>query len=224
MHYRTFDIDIDGLENKKSWHSPLSDLKHSVKRKFSIISSSLEPLKSMLITIMLADDHTLVRLGVIGHTTMLSSMNERVDRKNIGQIRQIIDASSCLRTAGASFVLLLQVNKYKNLQKFNGNSSSLSLIKSMISLEKQLKGYIDMMVIHDSSIKNITDTSNKLYRLHNDRSSSFISKNNGTMTSTSTMMPMMALRDQLGIINLTRSSCRSSNEQTTSVVTNIISF
>ena len=87
MHYRTFDIDTDGLENKKSWQSPLSDLKHSVKRKFSSISSSLEPLKSMLITIMLADDHnTLVQLGVIGHTTMLSSMNERVDRKNNGQI------------------------------------------------------------------------------------------------------------------------------------------
>ena len=241
MHYRTFDIDIDGLENKKSWQSPLSDLKHSVKRKFSIISSSFEPLKSMLLTIMLADDHTLVQLGVIGHTTMLSSMNERVDRKNIGQIRQIIDTSSCLRTAGASFVLLLQVNKYKKLLKFNGNSSSLSasssssLIKSMMSLEKQLKGFIDMMVIHDSSIKNISDTNNKLYRLHNDRSSSFISKNNGTMTSTSTMMPMMALRDQLGIINLTRSSISnsnssssssssSSNEKTTAVVTNIISF
>ena len=183
----------------------------------------------MLLTIMLADDHTLVHLGVIGHTTMLSSTNDRVDKKSSGQIRQIIDASSCLRTAGASFVLLLQVNKYKNLKKFDGNTSSSSLIKSMISLEKQLKGYIDMMIIHDSSMENITNTNNELYRLHNIRSSSSITKNNGTMNSTSTMMPIMALRDQLGVINLRRrrtssSSSSSSNEGTTSVDTNIISF
>jgi hypothetical protein len=184
----------------------------------------------MLLTIMLADDHTLVHLGVIGHTTtMLSSTNDRVDKKSNSQIRQIIDASSCLRTAGASFVLLLQVNKYENVKKFNGNtsSSSSSLIKSMISLEKQLKGYIDMMIIHDNSIKNITDINNELYRLHNIRSSSSsssISKNNGTMNSTSTMTPIMALRDQLGVINLRRRTSSSSKERITSVETNIISF
>jgi len=231
MHHRTFDINADGLEKSEPWQSPFSDLKLSEKRIFSIISSpTFEPLKSMLLTIMLADDHTLVHLGVIGHTTMLSSTNDRVDKKSSVQIRQIIDASSCLRTAGASFVLLLQVNKYKNLKKFNGNTSSSSLIKSMISLEKQLKGYIDMMVIHDSSMENITNTNNELYRLHNIRSSSSITKNNGTMNSTSTMMPIMALRDQLGVINLRRrrtssiSSSSRSNEGTTSVDTNIISF
>ena len=235
MHHRTFDINADGLEKSEPWQNPLSDLKHSVKRFFSIISPpTFEPLKSMLLTIMLADDHTLVHLGVIGHTTMLSSTNDRVDKKSSNPIRQIIDASSCLRTAGASFVLLLQVNKYKNLKKFKGNtssSSSSSLIKSMISLEKQLKGFIDMMVIHDSSMKNITNTNNELYRLHNIRSSSYISKNNGTVNSTSIMIPIMALRDQLGVINLRRrrfttttSSSSSSNEGTTSVDTNIIYF
>jgi len=109
MHHRTFDINADGLEKGEPWQSPFSDLKLS-----TISSPTFEPLKSMLLTIMLADDHTLVHLGVIGHTTMLSSTNDRVDKKSSVQIRQIIDASSCLRTAGASFALLLQVNKYKN--------------------------------------------------------------------------------------------------------------
>ena len=86
-----------------------------------------------------------------------------------------------------------------------------------------------MMVIHDSSLKNIKETNNELYRLHNIRSSSSLTKNNGTMNSTSTMMPIMALRDQLGVINLRRrrtssSSSSSSNEGTTSVDTKIISF
>ena len=97
----------------------------------------------------------------------------------------------------------------------------------MIILEKQLKGYIDMMIIHDSSMENITNTNNELYRLHNIRSSSSLTKNNGTMNSTSTMMPIMALRDQLGVINLRRrgtTSSSSSNEGTTLVDTKIISF
>ena len=94
MHHRTFDINADGLEKGEPWQSPFSDLKLSEKRIFSTISSpTFEPLKSMLLTIMLADDHTLVHLGVIGHTTMLSSTNDRVDKKSSGQIRQIIDAS-----------------------------------------------------------------------------------------------------------------------------------
>jgi len=159
MFYSTLDIDKAGLE-KPMWENPMSDQLFVQKRAFSLILYSSKSLQSVLFTMKLADS-SMINVGLIVHTNMLSNYNDSVGSID-WQIRQIIDTSYCLKTAGAAFVILLQVNKYKNKTRYE--SSPLSLVNSIQSLEEQMRGSIDLLVVHDATVtmNNTIDMNNEI--------------------------------------------------------------
>jgi len=221
MFYRTFGIDEDGLEKHGTWKSPISDLNNAMKKVFPTITfTTKSSLKSLLLTITLIDHNTLVQLGIIYHIRTISSMNDSVDNSD-KEIRQIIDTSSCLRTSGASFILLFQVNKYKNKNNYDSNNDQ-RLMESILSLEKQTRGCIDMIIIQDSCIKNEQYINYELhkYQVVSSLSSSTttLSSSTSISSSSSIMTPIIvAVHDKLSVINLKRN-----NHGIHSVETNVI--
>lgn len=151
-------------------------------------------------------------------------------------IREIIDISLCLRTAGVHFIIFIYRNKNDIFNDFDdggdNGAEDLLLLSDVKYLESQLYGYIDLLLIHDNNIKNITEANCELDVYHNHRLSSSetgaheahadVESTDEKITATMRMLPVVVLsdseRDKMGVINI------SSRNMTSTVSTQIISF
>ena len=99
-------------------------------------------------------------------------------------MREIIDFSLCLRTAGVDFIILIYRNKYDIIDDNNNHHDhnnddddegrenvvdDLLLVSDVKYLESQLHRYIDLLLIHDDNTnksKNINEANCEVNRYH----------------------------------------------------------
>jgi hypothetical protein len=148
-------IDDDLSFNKNGWTFPIND-NYSIDKNHLQLSQILDiqnNRKTIILNIILYNSLKL-KLGII--CNILSKFS----------IRQIIDLSLCLRYGGVEFVILIHKNKYNKKNHIN------LLMDTVKYYEKNLHGYIDLVLIHYNNIINITETNCKLNKYLHQLSSS----------------------------------------------------
>jgi len=159
MQLSTFTDEENLSVNKKTWISPIKDLIYIRKKYLSQLSDFQNNKQTIILNIVLNNSLKL-KVGILS-ILINNNYMKNIDLNINSSLRQIIDLSLCLRSGGIEYVILIYKNKYSN-----------QFLNTVKYLEKFLYGYIDLLLIYDNNVQNVTEVNCELKRYHHQLSSS----------------------------------------------------